>query len=98
MINKESIFNFVDGFEKERKKIMLIVIKNTYPNVNLKPGDEVVWHYVRGCYYLYKISEQDIRSKSYFISPNCNRDGIKPNGKQVDLVGIVGQLNLKVMF
>jgi hypothetical protein len=77
---------------------MLKVKRNTYPNVDLKEGDEVQWHYIRGCYWLYKVSELNLPTlciKSYFASPNCNKDGIKSNGKQVDLVGVVGQLKSK---
>lgn len=74
---------------------MLKVKRNTYPNVDLKDGDEVQWVYIRGCFHLYKSGETGIMNKSYFASPNCNKDGIKSNGKQVDLVGIVGQLKSK---
>ena len=33
--------------------------------------------------------------KKHFASPDCNRDGIKPNGQQVSLVGIVAQIKSK---
>jgi len=75
---------------------MLIVKQNTYPNVNLKQGDIVEWMYARKCYYLYKTPiKSTILDKAYFASHNCNRDGIKPNGKQVSLVGIVAQVKSK---
>jgi len=75
---------------------MLIVKQNTYPNINLKQGDTVEWVHERKCYYLYKSPiKSTIFDKKYFTSPNCNRNGIKPNGKKVDLVGIVGQLKNK---
>ena len=74
---------------------MLIVKQNTYPNVDLKPGDKVQWIHGNKCYYLYKASSTKIVDKSYFASPNCNKDGIKPNGKQVSLVGIVVQVKSK---
>ena len=70
---------------------MLIVKQNTYPNVELNIGDKVHWEYARGCFYLKRENE----IKSCFASPNCNRDGIKPNGKQVDHVGVVGELKSK---
>jgi len=74
---------------------MLIVKQNTYPNINLKPGDEVQWIHGNKCYYLYKASSTKIVDKTYFASPNCNKDGNKPNGKQVSLVGIVAQVKSK---
>jgi len=75
---------------------MLIVKQNTYPNVDLKQGDTVEWMYARKCYYLYKYPiKSTILDKSYFASPNCNKDGIKTNGKQVSLVGIVAQVKSK---
>jgi len=75
---------------------MLIVKQNTYPNVDLKQGDVVEWMYTRKCYFLYKSPiKSTILDKAYFASPNCNRDGIKPNGKQVSLVGIVAQIKSK---
>jgi len=74
---------------------MLIVKQNTYPNVDLKQGDEVQWIHGNKCYYLYKASSTKIVDKSYFASPNCNKDGIKPNGDNVKLVGIVAQVKSK---
>jgi len=74
---------------------MLIVKQNTYPNVDLKQGDIVEWIHERKCYYLYKSSSTKIVDKSYFASPNCNKDGIKPNGDYVKLVGIVAQVKSK---
>jgi len=75
---------------------MLIVKQNTYPNVDLKQGDIVEWIHERKCYYLYKSPiKSKIFDKAYFASPNCNKDGIKPNGKQVSLVGIVAQVRSK---
>ena len=74
---------------------MLIVKQNTYPNVDLKPGDEVQWIHGNKCYYLYKVSSTKIVDKSYFASPNCSKDGIKLNGDNVKLVGIVAQVKSK---
>jgi len=74
---------------------MLIVKQNTYPNVELKIGDIVQWIHGSKCYYLYKESSTKLVDKSYFASPNCNRDGIKPNGDHVKLVGIVAQVKSK---
>jgi len=74
---------------------MLIVKQNTYPNIDLKPGDEVVWQYIRGCFYLYKADKTNTIDKTYFASPNCNKDGVKSNGKQINLIGVVGQLKSK---
>jgi len=75
---------------------MLIVKQNTYPNIDLKIGDIVEWVHGNKCYYLYKSPIKSITfDKKYFASPNCNRDGIKPNGKKVDLVGIVAQVKSK---
>jgi len=75
---------------------MLIVKQNTYPDIDLKQNDVVEWVYTRKCYYLYKSPiKNTILDKAYFASPNCNKDGIKPNGKQVDLVGIVAQVKSK---
>ena len=74
---------------------MLIVKKNTYPTIDLKPGDQVEWQYIRGCFYLYKADKLKLIDKTYFASPNCNKDGIKPNGKQVNLIGVVGELKSK---
>jgi len=74
---------------------MLIVKQNTYPNVDLNPGDEVQWIHGKKCYHLYKASSTKIVDKAYFASPDCNKDGIKPNGKQVNLVGIVAQVKSK---
>ena len=75
---------------------MLIVKQNTYPNVDLKQGDIVEWMYARKCYYLYKSPiKSTLLDKSYFASPNCNKDGIKPNGDYVKLVGIVAQVKSK---
>jgi len=74
---------------------MLIVKQNTYPNVDLKQGDIVEWVHGKKCYYLYKASSTKIVDKSYFASPNCNKDGIKPNGEYVKLVGIVAQVKSK---
>ena len=78
---------------------MLIVKQNTYPNVDLKQGDTVEWTYARKCYYLYKTPvNSTLLDKSYFASPNCNRDGIKPNGDYVKLVGIVAQVKSKGVY
>jgi len=75
---------------------MLIVKQNIYPDVDLKQNDVVEWVHARKCYYLYKSPiKSTILDKSYFASPNCNKDGIKPNGKQVSLVGIVAQIKSK---
>jgi len=74
---------------------MLIVKQNTYQNVDLKPGDEVQWIHGNKCYHLYKASSTKLVDKSYFASPNCNKDGIKPNGDYVILVGIVAQVKSK---
>ena len=75
---------------------MLIVKQNTYPNIGLKQGDIVEWIHTRKCYYLYKSPiKNTILDKAYFASPNCNKDGIKPNSKQVNLVGIVAQVKSK---
>ena len=75
---------------------MLIVKQNTYPNINLKIGDIVEWVHERKCYYLYKSPIKSTTfDKIHFASPNCNSDGIKPNGKQIDLVGIVAQVKSK---
>ena len=75
---------------------MLIVKQNTYPNINLKQGDTVEWVHERKCYYLYKSPIKSTTfDKIHFASPNCNSDGIKPNGKQIDLVGIVAQVKSK---
>ena len=75
---------------------MLIVKQNTYLDVDLKQGDIVEWVYARKCYYLYKPPIKSIiLDKSYFASPNCNKDGIKPNGDYVILVGIVAQVKSK---
>jgi len=75
---------------------MLIVKQNTYPDVDLNLGDVVEWIYARKCYYLYKSPiKSTILDKTYFASPNCNKDGNKPNGKQVSLVGIVAQVKSK---
>jgi len=75
---------------------MLIVKQNTYPTINLKSNDIVQWIRGNKCYYLYKSPIENITfDKKHFVSPNCNKDGIKPNGKQIDLVGIVGELKKK---
>ena len=75
---------------------MLIVKQNTYPNINLKQGDIVEWIHGRKCYHLYKTPIKSTTfDKIHFSSPNCNRDGIKPNGKKVDSVGIVAQVKSK---
>lgn len=71
---------------------MLEVVRNTYPDVDLQPGDRVEWVYQKGCYRLYKHPYQNTISKSYFATPKCTIDGIKLNGKPVILSGIVGQL------
>jgi len=74
---------------------MLIVKQNTYPNIDLKQGDIVQWIHGNKCYYLYKASSTKIVDKSYFASPNCNKDGIKLNGDNVKLFGIVAQVKSK---
>ena len=75
---------------------MLIVKQNTYPTINLKQGDIVEWVHERKCYYLYKSPIKSITfDKIHFASPNCNKDGIKSNGKKVDLVGIIAQIKYK---
>ena len=74
---------------------MLIVKQNTYPNIDLKQGDTVQWIHGNKCYYLYKASSTKIVDKSYFASPNCNKDGIKLNGDYVKLIGIVAQVKSK---
>lgn len=33
---------------------MLEVVRNTYPDVDLQPGDRVEWVYQKGCFRLYK--------------------------------------------
>lgn len=74
---------------------MLEVVRNTYPGVDLQPGDKVEWVYQKGCFRLYKHPYQNTISKSYFATPECTIDGIKLNGKPVILIGIVGQLKNK---
>ena len=74
---------------------MLIVKQNTYPNIDLNPGDEVQWIHGNKCYYLYKVSSTKIVDKLYFASPNCNKNSIKPNGDYVKLIGIVAQVKSK---
>jgi len=75
---------------------MLKVKQNTYLDIELKQGDEVQWIHGKKCYYLYKTPINNITfDKKHFASPDCNRDGIKPNGQQVSLVGIVAQIKSK---
>lgn len=74
---------------------MLVVKRNTYPNIELQVGDKVIWRYSRGCFHLQKADAPNILDKKYFASSNCDKDGIKPNGKPVDLVGIVAEVKSK---
>ena len=74
---------------------MLEVVRNTYPHCDLKQGDKVCWAWVRGAYSLYKHPFTSIFNKSYFRTPDCNRDGIKANGEPVALVGIIAQVKAK---
>ncbi len=71
---------------------MLVVLKNTYPEVDLLPGDLVEWVFQRSHYSLYRYPYKGLLDKSCFTTPSCTREGIKSNGKRVDLVGVVGQL------
>ena len=74
---------------------MLEVVKNTYPYIKLEIGDKVQWVFERSRYGLYMVPYKGIFDKPVFVSANCNRDGVKANGKPVDLIGIVAQLKSK---
>ena len=48
--------NYVDNYAKKRERdFMLEVVRNTYPDVDLQPGDKVEWVYQKGCFRLYKL-------------------------------------------
>ena len=52
---------FVNNVQKKQEQamrrkgdFMLEVVRNTYPGVDLQPGDKVEWVYQKGCFRLYK--------------------------------------------
>ena len=70
---------------------MLTVIENTYEGIvgiaNAIPGDRVEWRRSPGRWNLHRIADDKV-----VFSMDCRSDGLKPNGKEPVLVGVIAQV------
>jgi len=71
---------------------VLKVVVNTYPNVDLRAGDEVEWRLMRGAFWLHR-KGAGIYDRPAFAGPEVDKNGMKrSNGKEPVLVGVVAEV------